>query len=202
MHDELGAKLTKIAFFGELATRSPGNAQEAFQHLEHVKRMSREAARALNEMVWAVKPSNDTLPSLASFLCQYATEYLEPTSIRARFDLQRNLDSIPIGADIRHNIFLLFKEALTNVVKHSQATEVRIRLQMEEDVIRLQILDDGTGLLDSSGTVSLGGNGLGNMRQRAQEIGRELTVTNRSEGGLAITLKCRLPVNKIEQNEE
>lgn len=190
MHDDLGARLTKIAFFGELAERAAGDAVKSGEHLQAVARMSREAAQSLNEMVWAVKPSNDTLANLVSYLCQYATEYFEPTSIRLRFDLPRHPPEVLLSAETRHNVFLLVKEAMNNIVKHSEATEVWLRLHPSPDSFRVMVSDNGVGLATEGGGKP--GNGLSNMRQRAKDMGGTVTFERPETGGLVVSLAVPL----------
>ena len=190
MHDDLGARLTKIAFYGELAERAVSDPAASVNHVRAVSRMSREAARSLNEMVWAVKPSNDTLPNLVGYLCQYATEYLEPTPIRLRFDLPPTPPVWMVHAETRHHVFLVVKEALNNVVKHSGATEVWIRLHLEERLLVAVVSDNGHGL-DAS--TSGAGNGLANMRQRAREVGGDVQFLKNESGGLDVRLQVPLP---------
>jgi signal transduction histidine kinase/ligand-binding sensor domain-containing protein len=190
MHDDLGARLTKIAFFSELAERNR-DTPAATEHLHSVARMSREAAQALNEMVWAVKPANDTLTNLAGFLCQYATEYLDETPMRLRLDFPRSVPARPLTAEVRHELFLVVKEALNNVVKHARAGEVLLRLTTEPDGFAILVADDGVGL-PAEGARS-GGNGLANMRRRLEHVGGRCVIGPREGGGTEIRLWVPLP---------
>lgn len=190
MHDDLGARLTKIAFFTELAERHR-DTPAAAEHLHSVARMAREAARALNEMVWAVKPANDTLANLAGFLCQYATEYLDETPMRLRLDFPRSVPARPLTAEVRHELFLVVKEALNNVVKHARAGEVLLRLTTEADGFSIVVADDGVGL--PAAGARTGGNGLANMRRRLEHVGGRWSIGPRDGGGTEIRLWVPLP---------
>ena len=86
---------------------------------------------SLDEIVWAVNPANDTLDGLVNYACKYAQEYLALAGLRYRADVPAQLPAIAIPPEVRHNVFLAFKEAVNNVVKHAQASEVRIRLRLQ-----------------------------------------------------------------------
>jgi hypothetical protein len=113
--------------------------------------MSREAAQALDEMVWAVKPANDTLANLAEYICRYATEYLEETELRLRLDLPLDIPSRPLAAEVRHDVYLTLKEALNDVVKHAAAQEVTLGLSPGDDGFEVLITDDGQGFDPAAG---------------------------------------------------
>ena len=99
----------------------------------------------MDEIVWAVNPRHDTLDSLASYLNRFAHEYLSVAEIRCRLDLPLQLPTLPVTAEVRHNLFLAFKEALHNIVKHAAANEVRVELKLEAAQLALQVADDGRG---------------------------------------------------------
>ena len=86
----------------------------------------------MGEIVWAVNPQHDTLDSLATYLQKFAQSFLQTANLRCRLDLPMELPSWTVNAEVRHNLYLAFKEALNNVVKHAAASEVRISLHLEE----------------------------------------------------------------------
>jgi signal transduction histidine kinase len=185
MHDDLGARLTKIAFFSELAERDIGEGKGSGS-FRSVARMSRDAAQALDEMVWAVKPSNDTLAGLTEYICRYATEYLEETELRLRLDLPLNIPVRPLAAEVRHDVYLTIKEALNNVVKHADAQEVTLRLSPGEDGFEVRVVDDGRGF--DAGAAAAAGNGLSNMRRRLEQWGGSARITSSPGRGTEVRL--------------
>jgi signal transduction histidine kinase len=187
MHDDLGARLTKIAFYTELAERD-ADSKGSREHLHSVARMSREAAQALDEMVWAVKPTNDTLANLANYLCQYATEYLAETPIRLRLDLPVSIAPRPVPAEVRHQVFLVLKEALNNVVKHAEAHEVLLQMKPGGQDFTIALADDGIGIRVDPTLGSPTGNGLQNMHQRIHQVGGTFAIGPRPGGGTEIRL--------------
>ena len=101
--------------------------------------------RTMDEIVWAVDPQHDTLDSLTSYLGKLAQELMSAAGIRCRLDFPVHLPSWPLTAEVRHNLFLAFKEAIHNVAKHSAASEVQISLVIEPAAFTLIVEDNGCG---------------------------------------------------------
>src|SRR5208337_1025834 len=119
IHDDLGAGLTEIVILSELA-QNPGDSHDAVQtDVRKVTDKARALARSLDEIVWAVNPENDTLDNFVSYACNFAQDYLQLAKIRCRLAVPSSLPEIPLTADIRHNLFMVLKEALNNMVKHA-----------------------------------------------------------------------------------
>ena len=131
LHDQLGANLTQVALLGEMAEADKHPPAEIESHAQQISQTARETTRSLDEIVWAVNPANDTLDGLVNYACKYAQEYLALAGLRYRADLPAHLPANTIPPEVRHNVFLAFKEAVNNVVKHAQASEVRIRLRLD-----------------------------------------------------------------------
>jgi ligand-binding sensor domain-containing protein/signal transduction histidine kinase len=178
IHDDLGASLTRISMLSQSA-RSEPDPTLAASDLDRIYDTSRELTRAMDEIVWAVNPQHDSLDSLATYLGKFAQDFLAAAHIKCRLDVPMQLPSWPLTAEIRHNLFLAFKEAINNSVKHAHTSEVRISLAINGMGFTLQVEDKGCGFtLDSAGNGSprdpariSSGYGLGNMRRRLEEIG-------------------------------
>lgn len=196
IHDDLGAGLTQILLQSAMAQRSP--LDETRVHLEQISERARELIRDMDEIVWAVNPKHDSLESLATYLSKYAQEYLALAGIRCRLDLPETLPQQSLTSEQRHNLFLAVKEALTNVVKHAGATQVRLSLALDGTVLRLVISDDGRGfdvvrLTGETGAhCGLRGNGLPNMARRMAALGGRCTV--RSSPGAGTSVELVLPL--------
>ena len=121
---------------------------EVEQHARQICSTARETTRALDEIVWAVNPSNDTVEGLANYACKYAQDYFALANISFRSDLPPNLPATRILPEVRHNVFLAFKEAVNNVVKHAHASRARVWLLLEQDQFILGVEDNGRGLGD------------------------------------------------------
>jgi signal transduction histidine kinase len=163
--------------------------EEVESHAQQITQTARETTRSLDEIVWAINPSNDTLDGLTNYACKYAQDYLAMAGLRHRVDVPTQLPAIAIPPEVRHNVFLAFKEAVNNVVKHAKASEVWIRLRLKPDHFILEIEDDGRGLGGLDATVSQTRNGLRNMRQRMEDIRGEFSIGPGINAGTIVRLK-------------
>lgn len=181
IHDDLGERLTEIQLLSGLAKRDRAASDKSMVHVEQISSMARQATDALDEIVWAVNPRNDTLPHLINYLGQFAVEFLRTAGIRCRADLPENPPVKSVSAEVRHNLFLVTKESLNNIVRHAAATEVSLLIFVTDESLSVIIEDNGRGF---SGEVSgNGADGLENMRQRITEIGGQLQVKTSSGSG-------------------
>ncbi|HTL74370.1 MAG TPA: two-component regulator propeller domain-containing protein [bacterium] len=169
LHDDLGARLTQMAFMTDLAAEEAGAPAAMQTKLRDVSRQARNAVQSLDETVWMVNPQKDTLPHLIAYLATYAEQFFQPTNIACRQEICRRPPETPLSGKLRRDIFLLVKEALNNVLKHSKATEVWLKISVRGPVLRIVIQDDGQGFLltETKGHR----NGLENMRRRAAAAG-------------------------------
>ena len=187
LHDQLGANLTQVTLLGEMAEVDKYLPDEIEQHAQQICETARETTRSLDEIVWAVNPANDTLEGLINYACKYAQDYFALAKLRYRADLPPELPHILIAPEVRHNIFLAFKESVNNVVKHANATEARVRVTVEPDRFILSIEDNGRGLGDLSAKQLR--NGLKNMRRRLADVRGEFDIAPGPEGGTLVQLK-------------
>ena len=196
LHDQLGANLTQVALLGEMAETDKNAPEEIEAHARQISQTARETTRSLDEIVWAVNPSNDTLEGLVNYACKYAQEYLALAGVRYRVDAPAQLPAAPIPPPVRHNVFLAFKEAVHNVVKHAQATEVWIRLRLAPEHFILEIEDNGRGM--GNQTAPQNRNGLRNMKKRMEDIGGSFEIGGAKEKGTIVRLSA--PVSKLSQS--
>ena len=152
--------------------------QEAGKELPTLNKIitsSRQLQRKMGEIVWALNTGNDTVSSLVAYLRRYLAEFFDDTAIEPHFQAPPNLPDISLSGEDRRNLFLVVKEALHNVLKHSQADQVSVAVQLTNKDIRLDITDNGQGLP----TEQLAhGNGLRNMEKRMQAIGGTFHITS------------------------
>lgn len=167
MHDEVGSALTHLTLIASPATLS----EPAECRLDQVARLATDIVRKLDELVWAVNPRHDTANSLIDYLCRHAEESLRPAGIRTRFSIPHSLPPLPIPAEHRHQLFLAFKEALTNIIRHAHATEVHFSATTDPGGLHLVLRDDGHGLRKDADAASTTGDGLQNIQERLRSIG-------------------------------
>jgi signal transduction histidine kinase/ligand-binding sensor domain-containing protein len=194
IHDDLGASLTRITLLSQSARGELDHAPEAAADVDRIYHTARELTRAMDEIVWAVNPQHDTLDSLATYLGRFAQDFLNAVHIRCRLDLPMQLPAWPLTAEVRHNLFLAFKEALNNAVRHADASEVRVSLTIEPGGFALRVEDQGRGFATAKPAAPsrdpgrlAAGNGLANMHQRLTEIGGRCDIHSASGEGTKVT---------------
>lgn len=200
IHDDLGSSLTEILLLSELGQDGVGTREEIRGDLARIAERTRHLTRALDATVWAVNPRNDTLASLVGYVCSHAEGYLGAAGVRCRMEVADEIPPVALGANVRHNVFLIVKEVLHNVVKHSGATEVALRIEVAGPELRLVIEDDGRGMrrggeMGAGGervSGCRGGNGLENMRRRAEECGAWLEIGSGAMGGVRVGLGLKV----------
>lgn len=191
LHDDLGTTLTQIDLLGALVSRPGVPMNETFKQVEIIRAKSREMVTALDEIVWAVNPRNDSVKALVGYLGGVAEEFLRPSRVRLYLDFPDDLPTASMTAEARHNLFLAYKEALNNVVCHSDASEVTIRFVESGGQASFIIQDNGKGFKAGSETRKFG-NGLLNMRQRMENIGGRYEMI--SQVGQGTIVKLVLPI--------
>jgi len=162
------------------------NPGQIDSHAVKISQSADQTVRALEEIVWAVRPGSDSSQSLIEYIAHFANELFGDSGIHCRLDLPADLPSRPLPPDVRHNIFLVIKEALTNALKHAGAHEVLVRAEATESAIEIVVQDDGKGFDIKRQNR---GNGLGNMRRRVQGMGGTLTIESCPGQGTVVRLK-------------
>ncbi len=191
IHDDLGARVTEIALLSSSAQLKPNLSDEARAEFGAVSRLTNDLVRALYETVWAVNPKNDNLDSLASFVCQMANQMCAQAQLRCRLEIPDLPDEVPVASPIRHNVIMTVKEAIHNVIKHGQASEIQICLRQAGSAVTLQISDNGCGF---DPAVTVRGNGLDNMERRMRSLQGSCSVASRPGAGTKVALEFPLPI--------
>jgi signal transduction histidine kinase len=192
LHDELGSLLTRISLLGGLLKADKNNPEQVETHAQKISQSADQTVRALEEIVWAVRPDSDSLQSLVEYIVHFANELFRDNGPRCRLDLPHDLPSQPLPPDVRHNIFLIVKEALTNALKHATAKEVRVQAKISSNILEILIQDDGKGFEPLPPSEGGKRHGLRNMRRRAEAIGGTLALERAPENGTAVKLMVNL----------
>jgi len=201
IHDDLGANLTRITMLSESARSGLKDTRLVAGHLDQIHHTARELTRSMSEVVWAVNPRHDTLDSVAAYLEEFGQNLLRTAGLRCKMDMPSEFPARVITAEVRHNLFLAFKEALHNAIKHRGASEVRISLVVNAGDFTLRVADDGIGFAPQPVLAGAAphqarqgaGNGLMNMHQRLAEIGGDCDVESAPGKGTRVTF--RVPLN-------
>ena len=192
LHDQLGASLTQVALLGELVESDRDQPEEVSAHAKQISQTARETTRVLDEIVWAVNPANDTLDSLANYLCKHTQEYLAVAGVRCRIDMPSVIEPIPVPPDLRHNVFMAAKEAVTNIVRHSKATETHFRLGIVQQSLVIEIEDNGCGIPGMDEVAAKNRHGLFNMRRRIEDVGGTFSIRSKASGGTIVSFTIPL----------
>jgi signal transduction histidine kinase len=187
----LGASLTEIGLLSEFAGREETPPQQVKEDVAKIATKAQSSTRALDQIVWAVNPRNDTVEGFVTYACAYAQEQLNLGGIQCRLDAPSPLPGQALAADVRHHLFMAFKEALNNIVKHARATLARISITTVAGSLSVLIEDDGCGF-DHASAASPRGNGLGGMRERLRLIGGDFECQSKRGAGTRIKLTVQI----------
>jgi signal transduction histidine kinase len=191
IHDDLSAQLTQVVLLAEVAQREHPQNSTAFGQLSKICDRVREVAVAMNEVVWAVNSRRDTVSDFVNYVCKYAQLFFSATSIRCRLDVEPvDIPHLPFDLPVRRNLFLAVKEALHNAAKHSQASELFLRIHWFGTRLIVSVEDDGRGFDPESAASER--NGMSNMRQRMADIGGTFSVSSQPGAGCLVVFNITL----------
>jgi len=188
IHDDIGGRLTEVELLIESANRTPRERWNGQMH--RISATVRQMGESLDEIVWAVNPRHDTLPHLMDYLGQYAIQFFQAADIRCRVDFPDDLPPQAIPPEARHHLFLAVKEALNNVVRHARATEVWLRVAIDNDRLQLVVEDNGRGFDGVPDHFTA--DGLLNMRRRMEELDGGFRVESRTDAGTRVSFTLPL----------
>ncbi len=191
LHDDAGNRLTRVSLLSQLAWRDRAQPDKAASHLEQLSTAAREATNAFDEIVWAVNPQNDNLAELIAYLGQFAQEFCQTAGIRCVVDVPVHVPDRNVPTDVRHNLFLVTKEAIHNVVRHARASEVRLRVSVTDDGLVIVVADDGRGIAGAARAP--GADGLRNFQARMAEIGGRFEIDTAPDAGTRLTFAYGWP---------
>jgi signal transduction histidine kinase len=189
LHDDLGASLTEISVLasaGQLPHPATSDHANLFQAIGS---RARGLVSALDVIVWAVDPEDNSLQSLADYLTGYAADFFSRTPIACRFKVPVSCPVITLEGRVRHDLLMATKEALNNIVRHADATEVEFRLAVVGGSLEIDIADNGKGITPPQAG---GGHGLKNLSSRFNKMEGSCTISPRPGGGTIVAI--RLPL--------
>jgi signal transduction histidine kinase len=191
LHDELGSSLTEISMLGMRARSDAARVTARGTYLEQMGDKARQMVTVLDEIVWAMNPTHDSLGSMVSYFSLYAERFLGLANIAWRLEDSVGSADYAMDSRHRHQLFLAFKEALTNVVKHSGANEVRLKIHVADGQVRLIIADNGRGWTNGAPTSEM--DGVTNMRARLEKLGGRFDL--QSKAGHGTVVRFDLPLH-------
>jgi two-component system sensor histidine kinase UhpB len=181
LHDDVGATLSSISIFSAAAKQKLKNKNEAEAGtlLERISTDSQDMVSVLSDFVWTLSPVNNSIEKMTDRMQSFASPVLSAKSIRMNFEIDDTLKKASLQPDARKNLFLIFKEAVNNAAKYSDASEVKINMEIIAGKLAMTVSDNGKGF-ELNGPSA--GNGLRNMRERAAEIQAELKISSDEKG--------------------
>jgi len=201
LHDDIGSTLTEIALFSDVGLRELRNhssdrpiseteVRKVGALLDDIGRTSRGLIDAMNDIVWAIDPKNDSFDFLLLRMKNHAARIMEAKGINYEIEIPEELSSLRLPLGFRRRFFLIFKEAINNIIRHANPTKVVLTIKREKDWLVMTIMDNGAGFdLAAAGQ----GNGLRNMHKRAASLNGSLSISSAVANGTTIILRAMIP---------
>lgn len=203
LHDDIGSSLTQISLYSELARQKESESGKVGEQLNVISNVANELVETMSDIVWAINPKKDHLQDLTQRMRRFAANILTAKDIEMEFKSPESDQEIPLGANVRREVFLIFKETINNIAKHSEATEAKIKFSMQNKQLVISFEDNGKGFsqnekLNENGQTDWkkfrGGNGLLNMRKRAEELGGNYEIKSELGKGTIVILSVPLEI--------
>lgn len=188
IHDDLGSGLSKINFLSEIISQKAIDFPDIKASTESIKETAKKMIENMRDMIWALNPENATLANLVARMREYTTDYLEDFAIEITYSIPKNIPQTPIKSEINRALFLVVKEAVTNISKHANATKIDFKIAISENYLRVQIKDNGCGFENQKTS----GNGLKNMQSRIEEVGGRTEVDSKVGSGTRVKIEMKL----------
>jgi signal transduction histidine kinase len=192
LHDELGAGLTEAGILSSLVKNPAVPQEQKDGYLDQLSETCRTLVTGLDEIVWAVNPRYDSAADLAGYYSLFAQRFLALAGIACRLQVAESIPEHPLDSRLRHGVFLAFKEVLNNVVRHSQASEVKLAISVESGILNVSVTDNGRGF-EVGGDLP-GSDGLEGIKRRMRDLGGDCRID--SHPGRGCTVKLTLPLER------
>ncbi|SFP45635.1 Signal transduction histidine kinase [Pseudarcicella hirudinis] len=189
LHDDIGSTLSSIGILSQVAENQVLNSPVSVKDLlKKITDSSQKVQRSLSDIVWTTRHTSDNFSELLVKMREFIAELFEPKYIHYDFKAD-DLPDIKLSPTKQYHLYLIFKEAINNIVKYADASEVKIEFFVKDNHLLMTICDDGKGFDEK--TVKQG-NGLGNMKKRAEQMTGKLTVTSKPDCGTSINFSIPL----------
>ncbi len=194
IHDDLGARLTAISLLSDISQSRGQSSKEISSDLCQIGRQIQLCTQSIDEIVWAVSPRQDTVESFINYLQAHVSEALQPAGLHCRFQLPSPPPARHLMTEARHNLFMACREVINNIIKHSAATQVTLKVVCQDVLLIVTITDNGVGFdpvqaMQAVNEAGLRGHhGLPNLRNRLESVGGDLKICSGPGKGTCITL--------------
>ena len=183
MHDELGSGVTAIRLMSEIVKSKMKG--DTLPEIDKISRSANDLLGKMNTIIWTMVSSNDTLESLVAYIRAYAVDFFENSTLQCQFDLPAQIPALAMSGEKRRNVFLSVKESLNNIIKHSQASVVTIRMKTDDEVF-ISISDNGIGI--NMDQLRRFGNGMKNMQKRIASVGGKCSIESHQGTRITFTM--------------
>ena len=185
LHDDVGANLTNISLSCLLAQKQLKAGSPVSVLLERIRQDSQTVSEAMRDIVWSINPKIDTMGEALPRMIHYASELLEANNISLHAAITPEVENVKLAMKQRRDLYLIFKEAVNNMAKHSKAAHAKISFHLVNNMLNMIIADDGAGF-DTAAPLT--NNGLRNMRERAENYHWQLNIQSLAGSGTTIVL--------------
>ncbi|MBC7868172.1 MAG: ATP-binding protein, partial [Gloeobacteraceae cyanobacterium ES-bin-316] len=200
LHDDIGSTLGSISIYSDVAKKRTEKNENTTEVLSKIGLASRELIDKMSDIVWSLNPNNENFEQLQNRMQAFAAMSLSPRNIQYDFIADNELKSLQLTSGQSKNIFLIFKEALYNMVKYAECKKAGIALSKQNNDLVMTIQDDGKGFDVSNVTSNgngytgeyVGGNGINNMHARANEMKARLCILSNKKEGTTVQLTLSL----------
>lgn len=191
LHDDLGSTLSGISMYSYMVSDllQSGEYEKAKQSLSVIQKSANEMTSNLGDLVWSINPKQDSFEKLVERIEQYGTEICASRGISFKAFCDSIVSKDKLSMEARHHIYLFAKEAINNAVKYSEAVEIELSVQETIGKLIFSVSDNGKGF--NTATIK-GGNGLNNMKKRADEIEAEFVLKSNENEGTTVSLQCKI----------
>lgn len=184
LHDDIGATLSSINIYTELAKRQDDNRE----FLNLIQDNTREIIGKLDDLVWSINPKNDSCEQLINRMRSFSEPLLSGANINYKITCGEDLHKLKLDTGIKRNVYLIFKETINNVAKHSQSKNCTVDIYYQNKRLYIQIADDGVGFDDSH--YAKNRNGLKNIQDRARQIKASIKIDSVKNRGTKVQLEA------------
>lgn len=186
LHDDMGSTLSTINILSSMAkAKLNTDAHKTAEYISKISDNSQRMMEAMDDIVWAIKPANDTMQKVVARMREFATSVFEAKDIELDFKADEEVNEAKIDMEARRDFFLIFKEAVNNSAKYARCSKAEVRVYVENRKLVLQVKDNGIGFDVKQAD---GGNGLGNMQKRTDALKGKLQLTSIAGEGTEVML--------------
>src|SRR5688572_5908447 len=189
LHDDIGSSLTNISILSELSSKHLAQPEKAEPFLQRISEEVQASSQAMDDIIWSVNSRNDSLQEVMARMRRYAAELFDNSETNCHLQLDENSANKKLSMEQRRDLYLIYKEALTNIHKHARATNVVIEVNQSQNHLVMKIKDDGKGFNTNLITHR---NGLKNLRSRVEKWNGKIRIESKENKGTEIDLKIPL----------